>query len=77
MSEPLLVVDTDYTVHLHGRRLALATSVQLQQTDNLMGHPKIRVSFECTEIPEFTTPPKPKRTWASAMGLKKPKGGAL
>jgi hypothetical protein len=76
MAETLLVVDTDYTVHLNGRRLALASPVRMEQHDSPFGYGlRLKVSFDCTELPDWTLPaPKPKRTWANAMGLRKPRG---
>ena len=75
MTEPLLVVDTDHTVYLNGRKLALASPVRIQAINEWdRTHARLAVHFDCVEIPEITTPPKPKRTWSSAMGLKKPKG---
>ncbi|ALF02182.1 hypothetical protein SEA_LADYBIRD_41 [Mycobacterium phage LadyBird] len=75
MAEPLIVVDSDYTVYLQGRKFALSTQPRLVRHDDPFSYmPKIRVSFECVELPEMSTPPEPtKRTWASAMGLRKPR----
>ncbi|AHJ86651.1 hypothetical protein CRB1_40 [Mycobacterium phage CRB1] len=74
MAEPLIVVDSDYTVYLHGKKLALSSQPRLERFDNPFDYyPRIRVSFECAELPPPPNPtPKPKRTWASAMGLRKP-----
>ncbi|QFP95522.1 hypothetical protein SEA_GAUGELDP_39 [Mycobacterium phage GaugeLDP] len=70
MSNPILVIDEDYTVTFHGRKWALSEPPMLEQ-DYRSFWPSLRVSFGIREIPP-PPPPKPKRTWATAMGLRKP-----
>jgi hypothetical protein len=75
VGNPILVVNDDYTVYHQGREFALGSPPKLVWREPWHSlRPLLNISFDCVELPT-PPPPKPKRTWVSAMGLKKP-GGA-
>ncbi|AGT14289.1 hypothetical protein ADZZY_40 [Mycobacterium phage Adzzy] len=73
MSNPILVIDSDYTVHYNGRKFGLATPLEMHLGGD-WGQTMVAFSFKCVEL--WSLPPdpepKPKRSWARVMGLKKP-----
>lgn len=74
MRTPILAVYDDYTVEFSGQKFALSTTPQLDAYSTYPGDlQKVRVSFDCYEMPTFGTSKLKRRRASEALGLRRPK----
>jgi hypothetical protein len=74
-------LDNQYYVHWNGLRWGLMTPIQTShdvRPYGMLGRQeyRLKISFEVCALPAEPKPKKPKRTYARAMGLRKPAADA-